>query len=62
MNKVVNCPTCGKAVEWSDKNKWRPFCCERCRLIDLGAWADEEHCIRGEEIPSIIEDDIESNY
>ena len=28
---VVNCPTCGKPVEWS-------FCSERCRLIDLGEW------------------------
>lgn len=36
--KEVQCPTCGKGVPWSRDNRWRPFCSERCRLIDLGAW------------------------
>ena len=36
---VVNCPTCSKQVEWDEKNQWRPFCSERCKLIDLGEWA-----------------------
>jgi uncharacterized protein len=40
---VVNCPTCGKPVEWRAENPWRPFCSERCRRIDLGAWANEEY-------------------
>jgi len=40
-NKVVNCPTCGKPVCWDETAKWRPFCSERCRLIDLGEWASE---------------------
>ncbi|MXY90301.1 MAG: DNA gyrase inhibitor YacG, partial [Gammaproteobacteria bacterium] len=35
----INCPNCGKEVEWSKDNRFRPFCCERCRLIDLGEWA-----------------------
>lgn len=39
---IVNCPTCGKPVEWSEKSPYRPFCCKRCQLIDLGEWADEE--------------------
>jgi endogenous inhibitor of DNA gyrase (YacG/DUF329 family) len=43
--KQVKCPTCGKPVVWSEDNPWRPFCSERCRLIDLGAWAAEEHRI-----------------
>ena len=43
--KKVKCPTCGKPVEWNEKNRWRPFCSERCRIIDLGAWADESHRI-----------------
>ena len=47
MTKIVKCPTCGKDVEWSDEQKWRPFCCERCRLIDLGEWANESHRIPG---------------
>lgn len=44
---VVQCPTCGKSVEWTEASKWRPFCCERCRLIDLGAWASEEYQVPG---------------
>ena len=55
MTKVVNCPTCGKLVEWKPESKWRPFCCDRCRLIDLGAWADEEYKVAGRE-PSPIDD------
>lgn len=45
MSRTVNCPTCGKGVVWDTQNKWRPFCCERCRLIDLGEWASESHRI-----------------
>lgn len=44
----VSCPTCKKAVEWSEKQIWRPFCSERCKLIDLGEWASESHRIAGE--------------
>ena len=44
------CPTCQRPVEWSDAARWRPFCSERCRLIDLGAWMTEKHAIPGEEI------------
>ena len=39
--KKVNCPKCKKEVIWSDKNGFKPFCSERCRLLDLGAWASE---------------------
>jgi endogenous inhibitor of DNA gyrase (YacG/DUF329 family) len=42
---TVKCPTCQKPVEWTDDSPWRPFCSERCKLIDLGAWADESHRI-----------------
>lgn len=48
---VVNCPHCGKAVRWQDSEKFRPFCSERCKLIDLGAWADESHRIPGDTQP-----------
>lgn len=47
----VRCPTCGKRVEWTEQQKWRPFCSERCKLIDLGAWADGDHRIAGEPAP-----------
>ncbi len=45
MTTVVMCPTCGASVEWGVQSPQRPFCSERCRLIDLGAWAAEEHRI-----------------
>ncbi len=48
---LVKCPTCGKAVEWTPQSKWRPFCSERCKLIDLGEWATESHRIPGEPKP-----------
>ena len=39
----VSCPHCGKEHVWSSDNRWRPFCSERCKQIDLGAWANEEY-------------------
>jgi hypothetical protein len=44
------CPTCQKPVDWSAAPPWRPFCSERCKLLDLGAWLTEKHAIPGEEI------------
>lgn len=55
---VVACPTCGAEVEWTEAAKWRPFCSERCKLIDLGEWAAESHRIPGEELPTIEEEDF----
>ena len=49
MSTFVKCPTCGRKVEWTEQQLWRPFCSERCRLIDLGKWAGEEHRIAGRE-------------
>ncbi len=48
---TVNCPTCETAVEWSAASTYRPFCSERCKLIDLGEWVSENHRIPGEELP-----------
>jgi uncharacterized protein len=48
---VVKCPQCGTAVSWSPDSKWRPFCSERCKLIDLGAWASERYRIEAPEAP-----------
>ena len=42
---TVNCPTCAAKVEWKEENKYRPFCSERCKQIDLGAWAEEKYVI-----------------
>jgi uncharacterized protein len=43
----LRCPTCQRPIEWSDQFPYRPFCSERCRLIDLGAWLSEKHAIPG---------------
>jgi endogenous inhibitor of DNA gyrase (YacG/DUF329 family) len=45
----VKCPTCRKEVSW-EHNPHRPFCSERCQLIDLGAWAQECYRIPAEEM------------
>lgn len=41
--RTVSCPRCGAPVRWSAQSPFRPFCSQRCRLIDLGAWASEEY-------------------
>ncbi|MGH8220684.1 MAG: DNA gyrase inhibitor YacG [Steroidobacteraceae bacterium] len=47
----VKCPTCDRTIEWSSDNPYRPFCSERCKLIDLGAWLSEKRGIPAEEAP-----------
>lgn len=50
---VVSCPQCGKEVVWNSDSRYRPFCSERCKLIDLGQWANEEYRIpENEQQPS----------
>lgn len=39
--KLVACPTCGGDSVYAPSNIFRPFCSERCKNIDLGAWASE---------------------
>ena len=41
MSTIVPCPRCGKESAWESSNLFRPFCSERCKMIDLGKWADE---------------------
>ena len=43
----LSCPTCGRPIEWSEAFPFRPFCSERCRLIDLGAWLSGGRAIPG---------------
>ncbi|HYN27455.1 MAG TPA: DNA gyrase inhibitor YacG [Burkholderiales bacterium] len=47
--RMVNCPRCGAAAPWNEANAYRPFCSERCKLIDLGQWASEGYRIPQEE-------------
>lgn len=44
------CPQCGKPTDRSAANPWRPFCSERCKLIDFGAWVDGSRAIPGDEV------------
>jgi uncharacterized protein len=48
---LVSCPTCKRSVEWSSDNLFRPFCSERCKMVDLGAWFAEEHRIASDDAP-----------
>ncbi len=41
----VSCPTCQTQVIWEPQSTHRPFCSQRCKLIDLGEWASEGHRI-----------------
>ncbi|HUQ29487.1 MAG TPA: DNA gyrase inhibitor YacG [Usitatibacter sp.] len=43
--RIIACPVCGKATAFAASNRWRPFCSERCRMNDLGAWASESYRI-----------------
>jgi endogenous inhibitor of DNA gyrase (YacG/DUF329 family) len=49
MTAQVHCPVCGAPVAWHPASTWRPFCSERCKLIDLGDWAAERHVIAGQD-------------
>ncbi len=46
--ETVKCPQCGKPVPWNADSPFKPFCSERCRILDLGDWLSERHAIPGE--------------
>jgi len=51
------CPTCNQQVEWED-NPFRPFCSERCKLVDLSKWVSEEYRVPGRPVPGeAVEED-----
>ncbi len=56
----VTCPQCGKPAAWDTANRYRPFCSERCRLIDLGAWANENYRIPVVETKGDVESALQS--
>lgn len=58
--KKVSCPTCGKKDTWTSENAFRPFCSERCKLIDLGEWADENYRVSGEKVNPENDEESES--
>jgi hypothetical protein len=55
--RKVLCPGCGKYSEYSAGNPWRPFCSERCKMIDLGLWANE-----GYRIPEAPQEKLEDEH
>lgn len=54
---LVKCPQCGREIEFSG-NEFRPFCSERCKLLDFGAWADGEYSLPAE-TSDMSEEDID---
>lgn len=54
---LVKCPTCAKEAEFTN-NEFRPFCSERCKLLDFGAWADEEFALPAENA-GLTEEDLQ---
>jgi uncharacterized protein len=52
----VKCPTCRREIDWTS-SPFRPFCSERCRLIDLGAWLSEQRAIPEDTAPQESEGD-----
>ncbi len=52
--RTVACPTCGGPSIYDSSNAWRPFCSQRCRQIDLGAWAHEDFRLPGENPPTAV--------
>jgi endogenous inhibitor of DNA gyrase (YacG/DUF329 family) len=54
---LVRCPQCGKEAEFSG-NEHRPFCSERCKLLDFGDWADEKYALPTE-VSDLSEEDID---
>ncbi|HEY4127818.1 MAG TPA: DNA gyrase inhibitor YacG [Gammaproteobacteria bacterium] len=49
--ETVPCPHCGKSVPWTEASTWKPFCSDRCRLIDLGDWLSEKNAIPTADVP-----------
>lgn len=59
MSTSIQCPKCGETSLW-ENNPYRPFCSERCKLIDFGAWANESYKLPTQDAPQ-AEGDGEEN-
>lgn len=57
MTTLAKCPQCGTPVDLDEENPYKPFCSERCKLIDLGEWASEGYSIAGKPQPVSSEND-----
>jgi len=52
IGETMRCPICKKPVAATPANRYRPFCSERCRMVDLGTWAGEDYRVPG----AVVED------
>ncbi len=59
--RKIKCPQCGLLAFYKQENAFRPFCSERCKLIDLGQWAAEEFKIPTAELPQVYQEQAEKN-
>lgn len=50
--RIVPCPACGGDSVYAPSNAYRPFCSERCKQVDLGAWANEDFRMPAEAPPA----------
>jgi uncharacterized protein len=55
--RVAPCPRCGQRASLETANAWRPFCSERCKMIDLGKWAAGEYSIPAEDQAAGIDEE-----
>jgi hypothetical protein len=57
LKTQIKCPQCSEPTTWQE-NPHRPFCSDRCQLIDLGQWADESYRIPGPSQESLSDENI----
>ena len=50
--RIVSCPRCRARVKWAPESPFRPFCSERCKMMDLGGWATESY-----RVPDVDQED-----
>ena len=57
--RIAACPRCGASTRLDAQNRWRPFCSERCKLIDLGNWVSGRYAIPADDsqVPTAEEDE-----
>jgi endogenous inhibitor of DNA gyrase (YacG/DUF329 family) len=53
--RIAACPQCGQSTRLDPSNRWRPFCSERCKLIDLGAWFSEQRSLPADDAPDALD-------
>lgn len=57
-HKINRCPICNKECNYHMNSRYKPFCSDRCKLIDLGEWANETRRIPTEEF-ELVQDGVD---